>query len=70
MTKLSPDHPFVAAVLNGERRWIVAHLYTFTSVGGTILFRSDWHVIYAVGTAVEKAPPVPGNPAEDFEGAE
>ena len=36
MTKLSPDHPFVAAVLNGERRWIVAHLYTFTSVGGTV----------------------------------
>ena len=35
--KLSVDHPYVRAVLrDGERRWIIGHLYTFTSVTGEV----------------------------------
>ena len=44
--KLSPNDVFIKALLAGQRNWIIAELYTFTSASGAVdrFTTLDWDV--------------------------
>ena len=53
--KLQPNSAYVASLLAGQRQWIIGHLFTFTSISGSIDCYTDMDMDISYGGTIYKS---------------